>query len=97
MKPAAVFLPSPHFHRLGAACCLDYITAQFIQQITFRFGINDSAAPLEFYENGRPKHMVLARSYTVQGKRCERGTLPQFDREGQLTYAPAASEVVPMK
>jgi hypothetical protein len=43
MKPAAVLLPSPHFYRLGAACCLYYITAQFIQEITFRFGINDSA------------------------------------------------------
>lgn len=47
---------------------------------------------LEFYENGRPKQVVLARSYPVLGKRYEPGTLLQFDREGQLVYAqPPAS------
>lgn len=42
---------------------------------------------LEFYENGRIKHVTLARDYTIWGRRYEQGTLLQFDREGQLTYA----------
>jgi hypothetical protein len=46
-----------------------------------------AGSPLEFYEHGRPKHMVLARSYSVRGQQYEPGTLLQFDREGQLIYA----------
>jgi hypothetical protein len=35
---------SRRFYRLGAACCVYYVLAQLIQEITFHFGINDSAA-----------------------------------------------------
>jgi hypothetical protein len=42
---------------------------------------------LEFYENGQPRTMVLARSHAILGKRYERGTLLRFDRDGQLVYA----------
>jgi hypothetical protein len=31
------------FYRLGAACCVYYVFAQLIQEITFHLGLNDSA------------------------------------------------------
>ncbi len=34
---------SQHFYRFGAGCCVYDIFAQLIQEIAFRFGINDSA------------------------------------------------------
>jgi hypothetical protein len=34
---------SRSFYRLGAACCVYYVFAQLIQEITFHLGINDSA------------------------------------------------------
>jgi hypothetical protein len=34
---------SSSFYRLGAVSCVYYITAQLIQELTFHFGINDSA------------------------------------------------------
>ena len=34
---------STKFYRFGAGCCVYYIAAQLIQEITFHFGINDSA------------------------------------------------------
>jgi hypothetical protein len=42
---------------------------------------------LEFFENGRPRTMVLARSHAIVGKQYERGTLLRFDRDGHLIYA----------
>lgn len=46
-----------------------------------------AGSPLEFYENGQPKLMLLARSCSVLGKAYERGTLLQFDPEGHVSYA----------
>jgi hypothetical protein len=43
MKSAPQPSISPAFYRIGAACCVYYVTAQLIQEITFHFGINDSA------------------------------------------------------
>ncbi len=37
-------LSSPHFYRLGAVCCAYYVAAQLFQEISFHFGINDSAS-----------------------------------------------------
>lgn len=34
---------SRNFYRFGATCCVYYIFAQLIQEITFHFGINASA------------------------------------------------------
>jgi len=34
---------SPNFYRLGAVCCAYYVAAQLFQEISFHFGINDSA------------------------------------------------------
>ena len=46
-----------------------------------------AGSPLEFYENGRSKHMVLARTCSVRGKLYARGTLLQFDPDGNVSYA----------
>jgi hypothetical protein len=46
-----------------------------------------ACSPLEFYENGQPKHLLLARRYSVLGRQYEPGTLLQFDPEGHLVYA----------
>jgi hypothetical protein len=46
-----------------------------------------AGSTVEFYENGRPRTMVLARSQLILGRRYEKGTLLQFDRDGQLVYA----------
>lgn len=46
-----------------------------------------AGSPLEFYANGKPKHMVLARTCWVHGKRYARGTLLQFDPDGNVSYA----------
>lgn len=35
---------SPNFYRLGAVCCAYYVVAQLFQEISFHFGINDSAS-----------------------------------------------------
>jgi|SRR5215831_14340973 len=51
-------------------------------------GIQVQRGPgLEFYENGRPRQLVLARSQSVMGRRFEKGTLLLFDREGRLIHA----------
>jgi hypothetical protein len=51
-------------------------------------GIPVQAGPgVEFHDNGRPRRLVLARSHSVLGRRYEKGTLLQFDRDGQLVYA----------
>ena len=46
-----------------------------------------AGSPLEFYENGQPRHMLLARTCSVLGKPYKRGTLLQFDPEGHVSYA----------
>jgi len=43
MNRSGSVLDSRGFYRLGAACCVYYVFAQFIQEITFHYGINDSA------------------------------------------------------
>jgi hypothetical protein len=45
MRPSALseISPSRAFYRVGAACCVYYIAAQLIQEITFHIGLNDSA------------------------------------------------------
>jgi hypothetical protein len=43
MVPAPNTSGSSGFYRFGAVCCGYYVTAQFIQELTFHFGINDSA------------------------------------------------------
>lgn len=43
MDPTAQFSSSPSFYKFGAVCCLYYISAQLVQELTFHLGINDSA------------------------------------------------------
>lgn len=45
MRPGAHsgLSPSRAFYRIGAACCVYYIAAQLVQEITFHFGLNDNA------------------------------------------------------
>ena len=43
MRISGSVLHSRTFYGLGAACCVYYIFAQLIQEITFHFGINDAA------------------------------------------------------
>lgn len=43
MKLAASVSYSRSFYRLGAACCVYYVTAQLVQEITFHLGLNVSA------------------------------------------------------
>jgi hypothetical protein len=43
MNPGGNVASSRNFYRFGAVCCVYYIFAQLIQEITFHFGINDSA------------------------------------------------------
>jgi hypothetical protein len=44
-------------------------------------------SPVEFYENGKPKQLVVARTCSVRGRPYEGGTLLQFDSEGNVSYA----------
>jgi hypothetical protein len=43
MNPSANLTPSVNFYRLATACCACYVVAQAIQQVSFRYGINDAA------------------------------------------------------
>lgn len=43
MNPSGSVSYSRSFYRLGSACCVYYVAAQLIQQITFHFGIDVSA------------------------------------------------------
>jgi hypothetical protein len=43
MNSIAKASPSPAFLRFGAACCVYYIAAQLVQQLSIYLGINDSA------------------------------------------------------
>ncbi|MGC1255685.1 MAG: hypothetical protein WA867_09030 [Candidatus Acidiferrales bacterium] len=44
MKPRPNLSPSANFYRLATVCCAYYVLAQAIQEVAFRYGINDSAA-----------------------------------------------------
>jgi hypothetical protein len=46
-----------------------------------------AGSPVEFYENGKVKQMMVARTCSVRGKLYERGTLLQFDPGGNVSYA----------
>jgi hypothetical protein len=46
-----------------------------------------AGSPIEFYENGKPKQVVLARTCSVLGKHYARGTLLQFEPDGNVSYA----------
>ncbi|MFZ0583622.1 MAG: hypothetical protein WA690_06720 [Candidatus Acidiferrales bacterium] len=44
MNPRPNLSPSVNFYRLATACCACYVVAQVIQEVAFRYGINDAAA-----------------------------------------------------
>lgn len=44
MNSSNNFNSSANFYRFAAVCCAYYVVAQIIQEITFHYGINDSAA-----------------------------------------------------
>jgi hypothetical protein len=50
-------------------------------------GIPVKAGQVEFYDNGRPRQLVLARGHAVAGTQYGSGMLLRFDWDGQLLFA----------
>jgi hypothetical protein len=77
------------FPRRTAVCFVEgHLRSVMVQEDADVDGIPVQAGSrLEFYENGQPKHIVLARTFSVLGKQYEPGTLLQFDQHGKLIYA----------